>query len=178
MQDLSLHILDIVENSIDAGATKVEIVIEERIKENLLKIKIKDNGRGIDKETLKKVFDPFYTTKKVRRVGLGLSLFAQSVKEADGKIKIDSKLGKGTVVKAQMCYNHIDRKPLGDMCETLMALIGTRGTNIDFIYRHKKNGQEFVFSTREIKKRLGSAEINNPEVLKFLRREIKRCSPK
>ncbi len=178
MQDLSLHILDIVENSIDAGATKVEIVIEERIKENLLKIKIKDNGRGIDKETLKKVFDPFYTTKKVRRVGLGLSLFAQSVKEADGKIEIDSKLGKGTVVKAQMCYNHIDRKPLGDMCETLMALIGTRGANMDIIYRHKKNGQEFVFSTKQIKELLGSEEINNPEVLKFLRREIKRCLPK
>lgn len=178
MQDLSLHILDIVENSIDAGATMVEIVIEERIKENLLKIKIKDNGRGIDKETLKKVFDPFWTTKKVRRVGLGLSLFAQSVKEADGKIEIDLKLGKGTIIKAQMCYDHIDRKPLGDMCETLMALIGTVGINIDFIYRHKKDEQEFVFSTKEIKERLGSEKINNPEVLRFLRKEIKKCLPK
>lgn len=177
MQDLSLHILDIVENSIDAGATMVEIVIEERIKENLLKIKIKDNGRGIDKKTLKKVFNPFYTTKKVRRVGLGLSLFAQSVKEADGKIEIDSKLGKGTVVITQMSYNHIDRKPLGDICETLMALIGTRGAEMDIIYRHKKDGQEFVLSTKEIKKRIGSVKINSPEILKFLRKEIKRCLP-
>ena len=178
MQDLSLHILDIVENSIDAGATEIEIMIDEDTKKNLLQIKIKDNGRGMDQKTLKKILDPFYTTKTVRRVGLGLSLFAQSVNEVDGKIVIKSKPGKGTEVIAQMSYDHIDRKPLGNMCDTIMALIGTKGIEIDFIYSHKKNGQTFMIDTKEIKKQLGGESINHPEILNFLRKEIKRCLPR
>ena len=127
-----------MENSIEAGATRIRIVIDENIKKNLLKIKIEDNGKGMGKKTLKRVLDPFYTTKTVRRVGLGLSLFAQTVKEANGKMEIKSKIGKGTVVIAQMNYNHIDRKPLGNTCDTIMALIGTKGSEIDFVYEHKK----------------------------------------
>jgi len=174
MQDLSLHILDIVENSIDAGATKIEIMIDEDIEHNQLKIKIKDNGKGMDKETLKKVLDPFYTTKTVRRVGLGLSLFAQTVKEAEGKIEIKSELKKGTSVCATLKYNHIDRKPMGNMIETIMALLATKAHDIDFIYVHRKNKDEFVLNTKEIKKELDGVMINEPEVLKFLRTQIKK----
>ncbi len=173
MQDLSLHILDIVENSMQAGATKIEITVNEDLINNLLKIKIKDNGKGMDKKTLKKVLDPFYTTKTVRRVGLGLSLFAQTVKEAEGKIEIKSKKGKGTVVEAIMKYNHIDRKPLGNICDTIMSLIATKGTFIDFIYEHCKNNNYFIFDTREIKDLLNGIPINHPKVIKFLRQKIK-----
>ncbi len=172
MQDLSLHILDIVENSIDAGATEIEILIDEDIKKNLLKIKIKDNGKGMDKSTLKRVLDPFYTTKTVRRVGLGLSLFAQSVKEAEGEIGIKSKKGKGTIVEAVMAYNHIDRKPVGNMCDTIIALIGTRGNDINLIYEHCKDSKCFRLDTEEIKESLDGIPINSPEVIKFLRKEI------
>lgn len=77
-----------------------------------------------------------------------------------------------------MNYNHIDRKPLGNTCDTIMALIGTKGSEIDFVYEHKKNSQYFMINTKEIKKRLGGAQINDPGVLKFLRKEIKRCLPK
>ncbi len=173
MQDLSLHILDLVENSIDAGATKIEILIDEDVKKNLLKITIKDNGKGMDKRTLKKVLDPFYTTKTVRRVGLGLSLFAQSVREAEGTIQIKSKKGKGTVVDAKMIYNHIDRKPLGNMCDTLIALIGTKGDEIDFVYEHCKDSVCFRIDTEEIKESLDGVPINNPLVLKFLKDKLK-----
>ncbi len=174
MQDLSLHILDIVENSIDAGATKIEIMIDEDIEHNQLKIKIKDNGKGMDKETLKKVLDPFYTTKTVRRVGMGLSLFAQTIQEAEGKIVIKSKLKKGTSVSATLKYNHIDRKPMGNMIETIMALLATKAHDIDFIYVHRKNKEEFILNTKEIKKELDGVMINEPEVLKFLRTQIKK----
>jgi len=173
LQDLSLHILDIVENSIDAGATKIEIMIDEDIEHNQLKIKIKDNGKGMDKETLKKVLDPFYTTKTVRRVGLGLSLFAQTVKEAEGEIEIKSELKKGTAVSANLKYNHIDRKPMGNIIETIMALLATKAQGIDFIYVHRKNKNEFVLNTKEIKTKLDGVMINEPEVLKFLRIQIK-----
>ncbi|MCX7994738.1 MAG: ATP-binding protein [candidate division WOR-3 bacterium] len=172
MQDLSLHILDIVENSIDAGATRIEIMVDENIKRNLLRIMIKDNGKGIERKELKKILDPFYTTRTVRRVGLGLSLFAQSVKEAEGKIGIKSKVGKGTVVEAIMKYNHIDRRPMGNMCDTIMTLIGTKADSIDFVYKHCKDNKCFRVDTREIKDILKEIPISNPEVIKFLRRKI------
>lgn len=172
MQDLSLHILDIAENSIDAGAKRIKIMIDEDARKNLLTIQIKDNGKGMDKKTLKKVLDPFYTTKTVRRVGLGLSLFAQTIRESDGKIEIKSNPGRGTVVQAKMSYNHIDRKPLGNMCETIISLIGTKGNKIDFVYEHRKDGLCFVINTVEIKKLLDGISIDNPEVLGFLRKKI------
>jgi len=174
MQDLSLHILDVVENAIAAGATKVEITVEEDIRQNRLVVKIKDNGKGMDKKTLDKVLDPFYTTKKTRRIGLGLSMFAQAAKEAEGILNVKSKRGKGTTITAQFVYDHIDRKPLGDIAETLIALIAGNGLTVDFIYKHKKNSKRFVLDTRDIKKELDGVPINNFEVLEFLGKNIKK----
>ncbi len=50
MEDLSLHILDIAENSIAAGADKIQLKIVEDIKKNLLTVEITDNGKGMDEE--------------------------------------------------------------------------------------------------------------------------------
>ncbi len=174
MQDLSLHILDVVENSIEAGATRVEITIEEDIRQNRLVVKIKDNGKGMDKKTLDKVLDPFYTTKKTRRIGLGLSMLAQATKEAEGDFNIKSKRGKGTTITAQFMYDHLDRKPLGDIAETLIALIASNGLTVDFTYKHKKNSKHFVFDTKDIKKELNGIPINNFEVLKLLQKNIRK----
>lgn len=172
MQDLSLHILDIVENSIDAGAKKIEIIIKENIKQNLLVLKIKDNGKGMDKNTTAKVLDPFYTTKKTRKVGLGLSMLAQAAKEAEGSFNIKSKKGKGTTVTAKFVYDHIDRKPIGNMAETIIALIAGKGMKVDFIYEHHKDSKRFAFDTKIIKKELNDIPINNAEVLNILRENI------
>jgi DNA topoisomerase VI subunit B len=174
LRDLSLHILDIVENSIDAGATKIEIMIKEDTKRNILLLKIKDNGIGMDKKTVKKVLDPFYTTKKIRRIGLGLPMLAQATKEAEGSIDIKSKKGKGTTIIAKFVYNHIDRKPFGNMPETIINLIASRGLQIDIIYKHHKNENCFIFDSIDIKKRLQDVMINNPEVLSFLKKEIEK----
>lgn len=172
MQDLSLHVLDIVENSIDAGAKKIEIIIEENTKKNMLVLKIKDNGKGMAKKTLSKVLDPFYTTKKTRRIGLGLSMLAQATREAEGSFDIKSKKGKGTKITAKFTYNHIDRKPIGDMAETLIVLIASNGLNIDFVYKHIKNGRDFVFDTKYLKKELNDVLITNSEILSLLRKKI------
>ncbi|MBR4172883.1 MAG: ATP-binding protein, partial [Clostridia bacterium] len=75
MKELSLHILDIAENSVKAGADLIEVGIFENETENFLKIEIKDNGSGMSEEFLKRVKDPFSTTRTTRRVGMGLSLF-------------------------------------------------------------------------------------------------------
>lgn len=174
MHDLSLHILDIVENSIEAGAKKIKIIINENTKKNILTLQIKDNGKGMSKKTLMKVLDPFYTTKKTRRIGLGLSMLAQATKEAEGKFAIKSKIGKGTTVAATFVYSHIDRKPIGNMAETIIGLVAARGLDVVFIYTHNKNGNGFTFDTRYIKKELNNISITHPDVLNYLKKEIQK----
>jgi K+-sensing histidine kinase KdpD len=151
MEDLSLHILDIVENSIRAHAKKIEIKIIEEKKKDLLTIEIIDDGKGMDKKTLKNVLDPFFTTKNTKRVGLGLSLLAQSAEESGGSIKIESKPGQGTKVKAVFGYSHIDRKPLGNVNKSLKVLI-TTNPDINFIYEYRKDDVGYRLDTKGIKK--------------------------
>jgi len=171
--DLSLHILDIGENSIAAGATKVKIRINEDIKANKLVLEIEDNGKGMDEETRQKVLDPFYTTKKDGQVGLGIPMLAHSAREAAGNLSIKSQIGKGTVITAQFVYDHIDRKPLGDIADTVIALITGGDGDIDIVYEHCRDGEGFQLDTRDIKEELQDVPINNPEVLNYLRETIK-----
>jgi len=132
-EDLSLHILDVVENSIAAKASKIEISVIEDKNNDLLVIGIKDNGTGMSEETLEKVLDPFYTTRTTRRVGMGLSLLAQAARDSNGSFAINSRLGSGTEVKASFQHSHIDRKPMGDIKSTLITLI-TSYPEINFIF--------------------------------------------
>ena len=158
MEDLSLHILDIVENSIRAKASMVEIKVIEDIRKDLLTIEIKDNGQGIDEETIKKVIDPFFTTRTTRKVGLGLPLLSQAAKESGGDVELESKVGKGTKITATFGYSHIDRKPLGNMEITLITLIAGN-PEVDFIYEHKSDELESRVDTREIRTRIKSRAI-------------------
>ena len=150
MEDLSLHILDIVENSIRAHARKIEIKITEDKKRDLLDIEIIDDGEGMDESTIKNVLDPFFTTRNTRKVGLGLPLLAQSAEESGGSVKIKSKPGKGTKVRATFGYSHIDRRPFGDIGKSLKVLI-VANPDIDFIYDYKKNGASYHICTKELK---------------------------
>lgn len=172
MDDLSLHVLDIVENSIAAGATEVDIQVREDVAGNILEIRIADNGKGMDAEELKRALDPFYTTKTVRKVGFGLSMLAQSAQEAGGGCDIESRPGEGTTITARFVYDHIDRKPLGDMGNTIAACIAGNGERLDLTYRHRKGDGEYFFDTREFRKVLEDVSIDHPEVLSFLKDEI------
>jgi hypothetical protein len=172
LQDLSLHILDIGENSINAGAKTIVIKINEDTKGNKLVLEIADNGSGLDEETRQKVLDPFYTTKKDKEAGLGISLLAQSAQEADGDLKIESQKGKGTTIVAQFVYNHLDRKPLGNMADTIIALLTGRGAEIDIVYEHCKDGDGFTLDTRDIKEELQEVPIDNFAVLNLLKETI------
>lgn len=153
MEDLSLHVLDIAENSIGAKASRIEIKVVEDIGRDLLMIEIEDNGQGMDEESIKRVLDPFFTTRTTRKVGLGLPLLSQAARESGGDFEIESKVGRGTRVKATFGYSHIDRKPLGNMEATLTTLIAGN-PNIDFIYKHKKDGLEYRLDTKEIRARI------------------------
>lgn len=162
MTELSLHILDIVQNSIKANATLIEININEDVKNNLLAIHIIDNGCGMDKDFLSDVVNPFRTTRTTRKVGLGLSLFKNACEQTGGSFEITSELGCGTKVSAVFVYDSIDRQPIGDMASTISTIIGSND-KIDYIYTHSYNEQSFEFSTKEIRKVLGE-EISLSEI--------------
>ncbi len=172
MRELSLHILDVAENGVAAGANLIQIVVEEDLKNDRLSIVIEDNGRGMDPDFLSRVLDPFVTTRTTRKVGMGLSLFLQSAQAADGDLRIYSAPGCGTKVEAVMSHNHIDRKPIGNMVDTIVTLI-CGNPEIDFVYTHRKNGREYVLDTREIRQELEEIPLNNPAVMLLIRDSIR-----
>ncbi len=137
MLDLSLHVLDIVENAVRARASTVRIQIVEDRRADLLTLIIEDNGEGMDQATLQGAVDPFFTTKAGKRTGLGLSLLAQSCQEAGGRLTLDSRPGVGTRVTATFRLSHIDLRPLGDMETTLKCLRATH-PEIEFHYEHAR----------------------------------------
>jgi hypothetical protein len=171
MEDLSLHILDIAENSVAAQASKIEIRLVEDKKKDLLTVEVIDNGIGMDEETQKRALDPFFTSKKVRRFGLGLSLLSESAKAANGHLSIKSKRGKGTKIRADFQYSHIDRKPLGDIGQTIITLV-MANPNTDIIYVHKKDGHEYSLDTRKIKAQLKDIPINSLDGIRMIREHL------
>ncbi len=166
MKELSLHILDLVENSIEAGAKNISVEIVKT--EKFLEIIIKDNGKGIPEEILKEVMNPFITTRKTRKVGLGLSLFNEVVNNCGGNLEINSKVGEGTEIIAILPVFHLDLPPLGNISDTIYALIATC-PNIDFYFKIVFDDKNFEFSTKDFKKELEKVPINHPQVLSFLR---------
>lgn len=169
MTDLSMHILDIAENSINAGAKNIGIFINEDEKSNLLTIEITDDGKGMTKEETEAIQNPFVTSRTTRKVGLGIPLLKESAEIAGGRIEIHSGDGKGTKVKAYFEYNHIDRRPLGNIAETLISIIlFSEDTGIN--YRHIKNGKEFEFNTNEIKSQLRVEKLNDIILLNQLKK--------
>ncbi len=171
MLELALHILDIVENSVRAGATRVRIFIVEDLLKDLFLLRITDNGKGMSPEERQRALDPFYTTQKVRKVGLGLPMLAEAAERTGGRMTLRSKPGTGTVVEAVFGGRHIDRQPLGDIASTLIAIIvGNPG--VDFTYEHRVDGRVYLLDTRDIKNALEDVPLNHPEVTGFLREHI------
>ena len=151
MEDLSLQILDIVENSVRAEAKLVKIVIVEDEEKDIVALQISDNGKGMDQDTMRRATDPFFTTKQGKRHGMGLALLAQATREANGSFEVSSTPQTGTEIRATFQYNHPDRKPLGDISATLQTLVvGNR--DVDFLYEHRTSGEVSRFDTRKVGK--------------------------
>ena len=167
MKELSLHILDIVQNSINAGAKNIEIKIDENTAENLLTIEINDDGCGMSEEFLKKVKDPFVTTRTTRKMGMGISLFEAAAAQCGGGLEIWSELGVGTKVKVTFEHDSIDRAPIGDMAETMLTII-SGAPQPEYIYEHKKDGRTFLLDTVQLKEILGDIPLDTPDVLNWI----------
>ena len=131
MRDLSLHLMDILRNCVDAGSSKVSIGLKADRDNDVLTITVDDDGRGIDPGIANCVKDPFVTTRKTRKVGLGLPLLADSARMSGGSLELVSK-EQGTLVKALFSISHIDRPPLGDIGATVAGIIGAE-TDIRWI---------------------------------------------
>jgi len=167
MQELSLHILDIVQNSVRAKATEIEMIINEDIANNRLEILIKDNGKGMDKDLVEAIKNPFATTRTTRKIGLGIPLLLEACTRCGGDLNIQSSIGKGTTITAVFEYNHIDRAPMGDVVNTITMLI-LSSPEIRYILTYCVDGSEFVMDTDEIKKILEGVPINDLTVIKWL----------
>lgn len=170
MNELSLHILDIVENSINAEASIVKLDIIENTIKNTYEIIVEDDGKGMSEEVLKTVTDPFYTTRTTRKVGLGISLFKMAAELTEGSLTVNSTEGVGTKVHVVFTHNHIDRAPLGDIAQTIISLVN-RGSS-DIVYTHIINDKEFTFSTIEVKAVLEGIPLDEPSVMMWMRNNI------
>lgn len=168
MRELSLNVMDIVQNSISAGADRIDLSVKESHTEDVLVISIRDNGRGMTEEQVRRVTDPFYTTRTTRKVGLGVPLFKMEAEMTGGKFSIVSKLGEGTEVTAQFVPSHVDMIPLGDINATVKLLI-TCNPAIDFVFCRNIDGKEFTLDTRELRQVLGEeVPLSDPEVVQWI----------
>ena len=167
MKELSLHILDLLENAVEAGASRIEITIEEDPAEDRMVIEIADNGRGMTPAVIKQVTDPFYTSRETRHVGLGIPLFLAAAQRCEGDLSIESQPGKGTRVRTTFRHGHIDRAPLGDMPTALLAILLAERP-IDLGYIHKVDFKEFRFDSSEVRKELGPIPLAHPKVRNWL----------
>ena len=174
MEELSLHILDIAENSIAAVADRVELNIVEDTGRDILSIEVIDNGGGMDEEAAERALDPFYTTKTVRSVGMGLSLLSEAAKAANGHLSIQSKKGEGTKIRAVFQHSHIDRQPLGDIAQTIITLI-VGNPEVNIVFTHKKNGQEYHLDTAEIRDILGEIPIESLTGIRVLKEHLRQA---
>ncbi|MBQ3562357.1 MAG: sensor histidine kinase [Clostridia bacterium] len=172
MTELSLNILDIVENSVKAGAALTEITVSAQTAKNLLEIIIKDNGCGMSEEQVKSVIDPFYTTRTTRKVGLGVPFFKESAELAGGSFFIESKLSVGTTVRATYELDNIDRMPMGDLTATIHTLV-TMHEEKDFLFTYKVNENEFVLDTRQLREILGDISFKEYEVSNYIKDYLK-----
>ena len=167
MRELSLNILDIAQNSLSAGAGLVMLTVDEDSGADSLTLRVEDDGRGMDADTLQRVRDPFYTTRTTRKVGMGIPLFRMAAEMTGGSLDIVSEPGKGTAVTASFSLSHIDRMPLGDMAGTVTALIRLN-PGVDFVYRHTVDGRSFEMDTRELRAQLGDVPLSEPDVMEWI----------
>lgn len=178
MRELSMHILDMLENALEAGATQVELSIVEDLQADRLEIVVRDNGRGMDTATARQALDPFFTTRTTRHVGLGLPLFAAAARRCDGDLALESAPNQGTTVRTTFRHSHLDRAPLGNMTDTLLAFLlgfssGQRqgAAPMDaprFTYRHQVDGKVFELDTAAIQAELGDIPLTHPRVREWL----------
>lgn len=171
MEDLSLHIMDIVQNSITAGADQISVRIAVEGEPLKLICEIVDNGKGMVPDFLKKVEDPFETSRTTRDVGMGIPLLKQSAEMAGGRLSIKSEPLRGTSLRAEFEVRHIDRIPLGDIAETIKLLVMAH-PQITWVAEFTSGNEKFRLDTGEIRQYMDGVPLNNHDVLNWIQKTI------
>jgi len=171
MRTISDHILDIVQNSVRAGASLIEIIVREETNHDLYAVEVKDNGSGMIPEQVQKAMEPFFTTRTTRKVGLGLPLLRQNAEMTGGSLRISSQPGVGTTVTAEFGLSHIDRPAMGDIAGVFILCAGGHADR-DFVYTHKTGAGEYTISTRELKEALDGVHLHTKEIREAVREMI------
>jgi hypothetical protein len=168
LREIALHLLDIAENSVAAGAKKIEIMVEEDLPNDKLKVSIQDDGRGMDEQLVARVSDPFVTSRTTRKVGLGIPLFKAAAEACNGYLSITSAPGQGARLEAEFQRSHIDRMPLGDLAGTMLTLV-VSFPEIHWLFHYRLNGTEFTFDDEPIKREWAGLSLTEPAILGFIR---------
>lgn len=171
MDEIASHIIDVVANSVTAKATYIIVEITKDSGKNHLHLHIKDDGVGMDEKTVKKVLDPFYTTKIGKKVGLGIPLLKGTAETTGGFFRLSSVIGKGTEIFVSFDLNHPDLPPLGNINDTMLILV-VGNPDTDFRFHVRNDSKEFVLDTKEMRHLLDGIPINHPDVITFLRKYI------
>lgn len=171
MKEIALHILDIAQNSIRAAADEIKITLSESVVADTVTLIISDNGRGMDRESCEKATDPYFTSRKTRKVGLGLPLLQMNAAMSGGRMTIESEPGYGTTVTATFGYSNIDMPPPGDVSGTIALLIMSN-PHINIIFKQCFEGREWSISTHEIRKELGDEAVTDLSIVSSLREII------
>ncbi len=171
IETLDMHLLDLVQNAYSADATRVEIEWMCDESEDRLTLRVRDDGMGMEEETLNKIRRGFYSSKSNQSVGLGIPLLRETAEHCDGRFDLDSRRGAGTAISAVFRLSHIDRPPFGDLGKTFLSILVTSGRRrVSITYRC--GGRSLFLDTEEIMRHLGDLSIQHPEVIRFLRAYI------
>lgn len=172
MKDLAMHIMDILQNSTRAKATEITLEVLEDSTKDTLTLIFKDNGCGMDPETVQKVINPFFTTRTTRKVGLGLPLLKQNCEMTGGSMEIQSQVGVGTIVTAVFGLTHLDTPPMGDLAGTIVLTISAN-PDIRFLFHYKRDEQiDYLLDTNDVYEVLDGLPINDPQVINYLKEMV------
>lgn len=178
MKEISLHIMDIVQNSVRAEASLIGVSLLCDEEANELTVVVSDDGTGMSEEMVARVTDPFVTSRTTRRVGLGLSLLKAGAEGSGGRFEVRSKLGEGTTVRAVYVMDNIDRPPIGDFAGTIHSII-VCNPELDFrVETALPGGKKAALDTREVRAVLGEdARLDEPDISQWLRENIDEMFP-
>jgi anti-sigma regulatory factor (Ser/Thr protein kinase) len=171
MRDLSMHVLDIVQNSIKANAELITVTFT-RDENDVLTFTVEDDGCGMSAEFLAKVTDPFTTTRTTRKVGLGIPMLKQSSEMAGGTFHLESEVGKGTIISASFDLKNIDCIPMGEMCDSLLTLVILNPDRPEFVFKATSPTSEAYFDTRMVREAVGGISLNESDISAWMKESI------
>lgn len=171
MKEIALHLLDIVQNSVRAGALHVDIRFLLGA-DGVLEMGVKDDGCGMSAELLDRVRSPFTTTRTTRKVGLGIPLLMQNAMQTGGRVDIRSKEGEGTDIAAFFVTGSIDCLPLGDLASTMASIIMGSPDKPEFALRCVSPAGEMSFSTETIRPVLEGVSLAEPGVVQWIKESL------